>query len=270
MTDRYAVLGNPIKHSLSPEIHQSFARELGDDISYERIEVPLEHFAEKAEELIDAGYKGCNITLPFKVDACKFADQLTVRARSAGAVNTLVFGKKVLGDNTDGIGFTTDITERLGFDFAGSSVLVLGAGGGVRGLLPFLLEAGPKWIAVANRTLERAQALADQFGVDTVPYEATAAEHFDLVINATSTSLSNVAPPVPSSVFKEVKLAYDLVYSSAPTPFMKEALKGGAAAAADGLGMLVEQAAESYRDWRGTKPATQKTYELIRSLIRNR
>ena len=148
--------------------------------------MPIGQFAEKAEELLDEGYKGCNITLPFKLDAYKFADKLTEGARSCGAVNTLVFGNKILGDNTDGIGFVTDITSRFGFNITNASILVLGAGGGVRGLLPSLLEQNPKWIAVANRTLERAQTLADVFGVDAIPYEATAAEHFDLVINATS------------------------------------------------------------------------------------
>ena len=268
--DRYAVLGNPIQHSFSPEIHQSFAAELGENISYEKIEVPIGQFAEKAEELLDEGYKGCNITLPFKLDAYKFADKLTERARSCGAVNMLVFGNKILGDNTDGIGFVTDITSRFGFNITNASILVLGAGGGVRGLLPSLLEQNPKWIAVANRTLERAQTLADVFGVDAIPYEATAAEHFDLVINATSTSLSNIVPPVPESVFAEVSLAYDLVYGAEPTPFMELAKKGGAKKVADGLGMLIEQAAESYADWRGTRPDTSKTYDLIRRLIRER
>ena len=130
--DRYAVLGNPIQHSFSPEIHQSFAAELGENISYEKIEVPIGQFAEKAEELLDEGYKGCNITLPFKLDAYKFADKLTERARSCGAVNTLVFGNKILSDNTDGIGFVTDITSRFGFNITNASILVLGAGGGVR------------------------------------------------------------------------------------------------------------------------------------------
>lgn len=232
--------------------------------------MPIGQFAEKAEELLDEGYKGCNITLPFKLDAYKFADKLTERARSCGAVNTLVFGNKILGDNTDGIGFVTDITSRLGFNITNASILVLGAGGGVRGLLPSLLEQNPKWIAVANRTLERAQTLADVFGIDAIAYEATAAEHFDLVINATSTSLSNIAPPVPESVFGEVTLAYDLVYGAEPTPFMELAKKGGAKKVADGLGMLIEQAAESYADWRGTRPDTSKTYDLIRRLIRER
>lgn len=260
--DRYAVLGNPIQHSFSPEIHQSFAAELGENISYEKIEV-LSVVRGKSGELLDEGYKGCNITLPFKLDAYKFADKLTERARSCGAVNTLVFGNKILGDNTDGIGFVTDITSRFGFNITNASILVLGAGGGVRGLLPSLLEQTPKWIAVANRTARTGQTLADVFGVDAIPYEATAAEHFDLVINATSTSLSNIAPPVPESVFAEVSLAYDLVYGAEPTPFMELAKKGGAKKVADGLGMLIEQAAESYADWRGTRPDTSKTYDLI-------
>lgn len=268
--DRYAVLGNPIKHSFSPEIHRSFARSLGEDIVYEKLEVPLGGFDEFVDDLIEKGYKGCNITLPFKVDACKYADRLTERARSCGAANTLVFGSKVTGDNTDGAGFIADVTGRLGFEIEGASILVLGAGGGVRGLLPSLLELNPKWIAVANRTMSRAAALAESFGIDAVPYEETAAESFDLVINATSTSLSNMAPPVPRSVLAEASLAYDLVYAAEPTPFMQLAMEAGAGAVADGLGMLVEQAAESYLDWRGVRPDTSGTYREIRRLIEER
>lgn len=268
--DRYAVLGNPIKHSFSPEIHASFARSLGEDIVYEKLEVPIGGFDEFVDGLIERGYKGCNITLPFKVDACRYADRLTERARSCGAANTLVFGDKVTGDNTDGAGFVADLQGRLGFSVEGASILVLGAGGGVRGLLPSLLELNPKWIAVANRTMERAQVLAESFGIDAVPYEETAAERFDLVINATSTSLSNTAPPVPKSVLAECALAYDLVYAAQPTPFMRLASEAGAKAVADGLGMLVEQAAESYFDWRGVRPDTSGTYRELRALIEAR
>ncbi|MDL2058597.1 shikimate dehydrogenase [Mesosutterella sp. AGMB02718] len=268
--DRYAVLGNPIAHSLSPEIHRSFARSLGESIVYEKLEVPIGGFSDFVDSLIEQGYKGCNITLPFKMEAYKYAERLTVRARGCGAANTLIFGSRVTGDNTDGAGFVADVTGRFGFPIEGSSILVLGAGGGVRGLLPSLLELNPKWIAVANRTMERAEALASSFGIDAIAYEETAAEHFDLIINATSTSLSNLAPPVPKAAFAEASLAYDLVYAARPTPFMELALKSGARKAVDGLGMLIEQAAESYADWRGVRPDTASTYGEIRCLLENR
>lgn len=266
--DKYAVIGNPIAHSRSPEIHAAFARGLGHAISYERIEAPLEGFADTAAALRDAGYKGVNVTLPFKLDAAKFATDLTSRARTAGAVNTLHFdGDQIHGDNTDGIGFVRDISGRLGFSIKDSAILILGAGGGVRGLVPSLLEAGPKWIAVANRTQKRAEELADEFGIEAIHFDEIPAEHFDLVINATATSLSNEAPAIDPETFDDCALAYDLVYAAAPTPFMELARRGGARQVADGLGMLIEQAAESYQVWRGVRPATAPVYEELRRVI---
>ncbi|MGB2816924.1 MAG: shikimate dehydrogenase, partial [Burkholderiaceae bacterium] len=170
--DQYAVVGNPIAHSKSPEIHLLFARQTKQKIGYERIEAPLDGFEEKALSLRDAGYRGLNVTVPFKLDAAKLADDLTPRARLAGAVNTLKFdGEIILGDNTDGIGFVLDVTERLKFGFGECAVLVLGAGGAVRGLLGSLLDASPRWLAVANRSHQRAEELAEEFGVEAIHFD---------------------------------------------------------------------------------------------------
>ncbi|MEF9996079.1 MAG: shikimate dehydrogenase [Burkholderiaceae bacterium] len=266
--DKYAVVGHPIAHSRSPEIHAMFARGLGHSIRYERIEAPLEHFADTALALRDAGYKGLNVTLPFKLDAAKFATDLSARARLAGAVNTLRFdGESIFGDNTDGIGFVRDITERLRFPIKDASILILGAGGGVRGLVPSLLEAAPKWIAVANRTQKRAEELAEEFGIEAIHFDEIPAEHFDLVVNATTTGLHHAAPAIDPETFDDCLLAYDLVYAPQPTPFMALAQSGGARQVADGLGMLIEQAAESYQVWRGERPDTAAVYDELRRLI---
>ena len=193
--DKYAVVGNPIAHSLSPEIHAHFARQAHQQIVYEKLLAPIDGFEEFALGLRDAGYRGLNVTVPFKIDAAKLADDLTARARLAGAVNTLKFdGDTILGDNTDGIGFVRDVTGRLKFRIEDASILILGAGGGVRGLIGSLLEAKPKWIAVANRSHERAEELAEEFGVEAIHFDEVPAEHIDLVINGTSSSLSNAAP----------------------------------------------------------------------------
>jgi shikimate dehydrogenase len=226
---RYGVVGNPVAHSKSPEIHQLFARQTHIALSYERLEAPIDGFEEFALGLRDAGYLGVNVTIPFKIDAAKLADDLTPRARLASAVNTLKFdGDTILGDNTDGIGFVRDITSRLKFKVEGAAILILGAGGGVRGLIGSLLDARPKWIAVANRTFGRAQELADEFGVEAIHFDEVPAEHFDLVINGTSSSLSHDAPPIDPETFDDCALAYDLVYARQPTPFMELARRGGA------------------------------------------
>lgn len=267
-TAKYAVVGNPIGHSLSPEIHALFAKQCKQDMTYERLQAPLDAFDDFALGLRDAGYLGLNITTPFKLDAAKLSDDLTARARLAGAVNTLVFDEDaIVGDNTDGIGFVRDVTGRLKFQLKGSSVLILGAGGGVRGMIGALLEEKPKWIAVANRTHGRAQELADEFGVEALAYDEVAAEHFDLVINATSASLNQALPPIDPETFDDCLLAYDLVYDPRPTPFMQLAKSGGAAAISDGLGMLVEQAAESFMVWRGVMPKTAPVYTQLRRVM---
>ncbi len=266
--DKYAVVGNPIAHSRSPEIHRLFAKQTRQSISYEKLEAPLDGFDEFALGLRDAGYLGLNVTIPFKIDAAKLADDLTPRARLAGAVNTLKFdGDSILGDNTDGIGFVRDVTGRLKFKLAGSCILVLGAGGGVRGLIGALLEEKPKWIAVANRTHGRAQELADEFGIEAIHFDEVPAEHFDIVINGTASGLNHATPAIDPETFDDCTLAYDLVYASEPTPFMQLAKLGGAKIVSDGLGMLIEQAAESFYVWRGVRPSTAPVYKELRRLL---
>lgn len=266
--DKYAVVGHPIAHSKSPEIHMLFARQTKQLITYERLQAPLDGFEEFAFGLREAGYRGLNVTIPFKLDAAKLADRLTPRARLAGAVNTLVFdGDAITGDNTDGIGFVRDVRQRLKFEIEDAAILVLGAGGGVRGLIGSLLEEKPKWIAVANRTHDRAQELADEFGVLALSFDEVPAEHFDLVINGTATSLSQNTPPIDAETFDDCMLAYDLVYTSQPTPFMQLASRGGARKVSDGLGMLIEQAAESFHLWRGVRPDTVPIFKELRRLL---
>lgn len=268
--DKYGVVGNPIAHSRSPEIHQRFARQAKQQLSYERIEAPLDGFEDMALTLREAGYGGLNVTLPFKIDAAKLADDLTPRARVAGAVNTLKFdGDTIIGDNTDGIGFVRDLRERLQFSLSNCTVLILGAGGGVRGLIGSLLDESPRWLAVANRSHKRAEDLAEEFGVEAIHFDEIPAEHFDLIINGTTTSLHNEAPAIDPDTFNDCSLAYDLVYAAEDTPFMQLAQAGGAKIVVDGLGMLIEQAAESFLLWRGMRPDTASVYRELRELLKN-
>ena len=262
---RYAVVGNPIQHSLSPQIHALFADKCRQQMTYEKLQAPLDGFEEFALGLRDVGYAGLNVTIPFKLDAAKLADELTPRARLAGAVNTLKFdGDAIFGDNTDGIGFVRDVQGRLKFALQDAAVLILGAGGGVRGLIGALLEEKPRWIAVANRTHGRAQELADEFGVEALTFDEVPAEHFDLVINGTPTGLHAQAPNIDPETFDDCTLAYDLVYDAHPTPFMELARRGGAKVVSDGLGMLIEQAAEAFLVWRGVRPETLPVYRELR------
>ena len=267
--DKYGVVGNPIAHSRSPEIHQRFAQQVRQRLSYERIEAPLDGFEDKALALREAGYAGINVTLPFKIDAAKLADDLTPRARLAGAVNTLKFdGDTIIGDNTDGVGFVRDLRERLQFSLSNCTVLILGAGGVVRGLIGSVLDESPRWLAVANRSHKRAEELAEEFGVEAIHFDEIPAEHFDLIINGTTTSLHNEAPAIDPDTFNDCALAYDLVYAAEPTPFMQLAKSGGTKIVVDGLGMLIEQAAESFLLWRGVRPDTKAVYRELRDLIK--
>ncbi len=269
MTDKYAVIGNPIKHSKSPLIHSMFAQQTNQDISYEAIEAPLDGFADTIARLRAEGYKGCNVTLPFKFEAFKLATQRSGRANDASAVNTLIFeGNEILGDNTDGQGFLSDIENNLRYKLFLKDSLILGAGGAAAGVMWPLFNAGVG-IIVANRTLEKAQALVADFeGAGTVyakRYQDLEGRSFDIVINATSSSLSDELPPLPAGLFKLGSLAYDMMYGK-ETPFLKFARTQGATVISDGLGMLVEQAATSFALWRKVRPDTKPVLEAMRKL----
>lgn len=271
MTDRYAVVGNPIAHSKSPLIHAEFARQTGQDMAYTVILAPLDGFADVVRTFRAEGGKGLNVTVPFKQEAWRLATRLTDRARLAEAVNTLKFEPDgtVVGDNTDGAGLMRDIRENLGIAIEGKHVLLMGAGGAARGvLLPLLLQK-PAELAIANRTAEKAVDLERQFAaygqVEGGDYARLAGRRFDIVINATSSSLSDALPPLPQGVFAPGALAYDMMYGKGLTPFLQFARESGATHLADGLGMLVEQAAESFFLWRGVRPQTQSVITLLKS-----
>jgi len=273
MTDRYAVIGNPIAHSKSPLIHRMFAAQTGQDISYEAILAPLDGFAATVERLREEGYKGCNVTVPFKFEAFKLATELSKRAESAQAVNTLKFkDDAILGDNTDGAGLVADIEHNLGFTLHGKSVLLMGAGGAAYGVaLPFI-TAGVQ-LTLANRTHSKAEEMARHFKVygpvDVIKLDSvTDCPQFDCIINATSVGLMDDLPAnllQHENILADGALAYDMVYSR-ETSFMKFAREHGAAIVADGLGMLVEQAAEAFFIWRGVRPDTAPVLAALRNL----
>lgn len=301
MTDRYAVIGHPISHSKSPLIHRMFAKQTGQDISYEAIEAPLDGFAATIARLRAEGYKGCNVTVPFKFEAFNHATELSERAQSAQAVNTLKFeGNAIIGDNTDGAGIVADIERNLGFTMHGKNMLLMGAGGAAYGVSFPLLIAGAA-LTIANRTLDKAESLQKQLAtalrksssvetnettklgqtnqqivgllragsVRSCSYTSLENKHFDIIINATSVGLPNPpgmfesSLPLPPGIFSPGALAYDMMYGR-ETPFMKFAREQGAAQVADGLGMLVEQAAEAFYIWRGVRPDTAPVLAALR------
>ncbi|MDO4693752.1 MAG: shikimate dehydrogenase [Eikenella sp.] len=263
----YAVFGNPVAHSRSPLIHQMFARQEGAAIRYERILAEPGAFEQAAAGFFAAGGQGANVTVPFKTDACRWADGLSERARAAGAVNTLIkqADGRITGDNTDGAGLLRDITANLQVALAGKRLLLLGAGGAARGVMLPLLQAGPAALTVANRTAGKAQALAEAFGAQACPLADLPAGGFDVVVNATSGGLSGELPALAPAVLSACELAYDMVYAAEPTAFMRFAGQAGARRCADGLGMLVEQAAESYYLWRGFRPDTAPVLAAMRA-----
>jgi len=262
MSDRYAVIGNPVAHSRSPAIHAEFARATGQDIDYGRIEAPLDAFAPAVERFRLSGGKGLNVTLPFKHEAFQLCARRSERALLAQAVNTIRFDDSY-GDNTDGIGLIRDFSQNVKLPLNGKSVLLLGAGGAAQGVVGALLEAGVARLVIANRTVAKAKALAARFpGASACGYDALGSEGFDIVINATSAGLAGAAPPLPDGMLNKSTLAYDMVYGR-DTPFLAAARKAGARAS-DGLGMLVEQAAESFFLWRGVRPATQPVLAKLR------
>lgn len=264
--DLYVVIGNPVAHSRSPIIHTLFAEQTKQSLVYEKLLSPVDQFKETVLKLISQGGKGANVTVPFKFDAFQMADELTKRAQLAQAVNTLSFKDgKIYGDNTDGAGLVRDIKERLLTKIEGAKVLLLGAGGAAYGVALPLLSENPACLHVANRTISKAQELVNTFlsygNLKAESFEALN-ESYDIVINATSAGLQGQAPAISSSVFKPTTLAYDMVYSDKPTPFMQMAFEKGAKAV-DGLGMLVEQAAESFYIWRGVRPNTLPVMEYL-------
>lgn len=268
MTDHYCVIGNPIAHSKSPEIHPVFAAQTGQDLAYGRCLAPLDGFAETVRGLVAQGYKGANVTVPFKIEAVALATRLSERARAAGAVNTLSFQDgEIVGDNTDGPGLVADIVRNAGVDLANKTILLLGAGGAARGVMLPFIEQRPQSILVANRTRATADSLAAQFAGHGVPVSACGFDQiegpYDIVINATSSSLSAEIPPVPASAFASGTLALDMMYGNAPSPFMAFAAAQGATTR-DGLGMLVEQAAEAFLVWRGVRPDTDDVFKQLR------
>lgn len=267
MIDRYVVIGNPVEHSKSPQIHALFAAQTGAALEYSRLLAPLDGFAEAVRALAAGGAKGANVTLPFKVEAYNLATALTERADAAGAVNTLKFhGDVILGDNTDGAGLCTDIVRNCGIPLRGKRILLLGAGGAARGALQPLLHLSPALVVLANRSIDKAHALAAQFadsGKLAVSDFASLEGHFDVIINATSASLAGDLPPLPPHLFGAATLAYDMMYSPQPTVFMQFARQHGSSAC-DGLGMLIEQAAEAFYVWRGVRPETAPVFAALR------
>jgi shikimate dehydrogenase len=268
--DRYAVIGNPVAHSKSPEIHTRFAAQTQQQMMYERLLSPLDAFAATVRSFVQEGGRGLNVTVPFKLEAHALAAALTERARMAGAVNTLKFdGDQMLGDNTDGVGLVNDIMRNAGRELAGKSILLLGAGGAARGVMLPLLEQRPACLTLANRTAARAQTLALSFagrGRIEVSDFAALDSPFDLVINATAASLSGQTLPISPRIFASHTLAYDMMYGADPTVFMQFAAAQGAKVR-DGLGMLVEQAAESFFLWRGVRPETSAVFADLRARV---
>lgn len=267
--DRYAVIGHPVEHSRSPAIHRLFARQCNQAIEYTHLPAPIDGFERVAGEFFAAGGAGLNVTLPFKQAAAVLADQLTQRARCAGAVNTLMASPEgLLGDNTDGAGLVADLIDHLGVTIAGRHLLILGAGGAVRGVVPDLLAAGAARITIANRSPDKARAIAaacaamgdvHACALDSAPDDA------ELVINAISAGLTEGAmPTVDARVLARAGAVYDMIYAEAPTPFLRWAGQHGVSAACDGFGMLVEQAAESFALWRGMRPETAPVRAALR------
>lgn len=268
--DRYAVMGNPVKHSRSPQIHKAFAEQTDQAMTYTALLVPEGGFRAAVDKFRADGGKGLNITVPFKLEAFDRVDKRSERAERAGAVNTIVVRSdgSLFGDNTDGVGLVRDITHNLDGRLTGKRILVLGAGGAVRGVLAPILNEKPALLVLANRTLEKAHQLALEFRdlgrVEAVPL-AKVEGPFHWIINGTAASLAGELQPLPAGVIGPHSRVYDMMYGKEPTVFNRWALAQGAEQAHDGLGMLVEQAAESFRLWRGVMPATGPVLAELRA-----
>ena len=272
-TDQYAVMGNPIGHSKSPLIHSLFAEQTGQKLEYSAILVELKQFNEAVREFQEQQGKGLNVTVPFKRDAWRLVDERSACAELAGAVNTIVLREDgtLYGDNTDGVGMVRDIKDNLGIAIEGKKVLLLGAGGAVRGVLGPLLEEHPAEVVIANRSAERAQELADDFEdhgkVEGSSFDDLDGTHYDIVINGTSASLKGEVPPLPEGILAKGAFCYDMMYSGEPTAFLVWAEDEGCERLSDGLGMLVEQAAESFKIWRGVRPQTTPVIKAVRNQL---
>ncbi|MCC6917178.1 shikimate dehydrogenase [Nitrosomonas sp.] len=268
--DTYAVIGNPVTHSKSPFIHTRFAQQTGRIMRYIALSAPLDGFEQTVLDFRKEGGKGMNITVPFKFEAYALASRLTDRASAARAVNTFRFEEagEILGDNTDGIGLVRDIEINLNFPLEGKQILLMGAGGAASGVILPLLQQHPGLLAIANRNPDKAVLLQQQFtgygDIVAGHYQDFTGQHFDLIINATSASLHNALPPVPADLLHGTALAYDMLYSSRLTPFLEFAKAQGVTHLADGAGMLVEQAAESFSLWHGIHPETQPVIRQLR------
>lgn len=273
MLEQYAVIGNPVGHSKSPRIHAEFARQTRQELQYRALEAPIQGFNAVVDQFIAEGGRGFNITLPFKEHAFRRADRLSERAQRAAAINTIAVGKDGLlyGDNTDGAGLVRDLTRNHLVDLRGKRVLILGAGGAVRGVLAPLLAEQPYSVSIANRTEHKAMLLAEDFSdlgrVQAISLALLGKMKFDWIINGTSASLQGQLPALPTGLLVEGGGAYDMMYSAQPTPFMHWAKAQRASLVLDGLGMLVEQAAESFYLWRGVRPNTTPVMALIRQLL---
>ena len=278
MSDRYAVIGNPIAHSRSPFIHARFAAQTGQDLVYDRLLAPLDGFAAAVQAFVESGGCGLNVTVPFKEQAFALAGRRSPRVEAAGAANTLSFDSNGwTAENTDGIGLVRDLTARHGVALAGQRVVVLGAGGAASGVVLPLLETGVRDVLIVNRTAARAVALASRLAGAAGPQTAVVGRGLDgldaesaagaMLINATSAGLSDARLPIADEVFAAAAFAYDMVYGARPTAFLAQAAALGCPRQADGLGMLVEQAAESFRLWRGVAPQTDPVYRQLRDEI---
>jgi shikimate dehydrogenase len=269
--DRYAVFGHPIKHSKSPRIHRLFAEQTGQTLEYTAQEVPAEQFETVVTRFFAEGGKGLNCTVPLKELAWNYADHKTERAQLSKAVNTLALQPdgSILGDNTDGIGLVTDLTANHGIALSGIRILILGAGGASRGIILPILEQSPQSLVIANRTVDKAVKLAAEFlgkgHVTGCGFDDLENRQFDLILNATSASLSGQLPPLPTGLLAASGNCYDLAYGNEPTAFVRWGLENHAAKSLDGLGMLVEQAAEAFFIWRGVRPKTRPVIELLNS-----
>jgi shikimate dehydrogenase len=268
MTDKYAVIGNPIAQSKSPQIHAEFAKQCGQDMTYAALLAPVDGFNAAVDAFRADGGRGMNVTVPFKLNAYAYATELMERAKLAGAVNCLKFvGDRVLAENYDGVGMVNDIQANLGFPIRGRRVLLLGAGGAARGgVLPVLAQHAAE-LVIVNRTVAKAHVLKEMFSpygaVASCGYADLGGRNFDIVLNATTASLHGELPPITAGIFAPDCLAYDLVYGKGLTPFLRLARDAGAARLADGAGMLVEQAAEAFLWWRGVRPSTRAMLDAI-------